>query len=108
MPSSSITLSDLYFGRDLWIHQRCPTIRVDHLPGNPASFLGTKECNDVADIRRRPQASHRCPTAVVPVPNEFLELLGQRVHNAVFRPSRADCVHRDTPFRNGYSEIPDE
>ena len=32
-------LSDLYFWRYLWIHQRCAALGIKHLFGNPARFL---------------------------------------------------------------------
>jgi hypothetical protein len=72
-------LSNLYFWRELWIHQGRAAVCVDHLSGNPTRLLRTEECNHVADVCWRSQASHRCPTTRMPVSNELLHLLGQRV-----------------------------
>src|SRR2546430_7372475 len=95
MPSSSITLSNLDFWRNLWIHQGRSAVGINHLSGNPASLLRTEQYNDVTDVCRRSQPSRRCPTAGVPIADELLNLLGQCVQDAVLRPSRADRVHRD-------------
>jgi len=32
-------LSDLYFWRDFWIHQRCAAVGINQLSCNPARFL---------------------------------------------------------------------
>src|SRR5712664_3466428 len=82
-------LSDLNLWRHFWIHQGSPAVRVDYLSSDPARLFRTEECNNIADICRCPQASHRRPTAAVPVPNQLLDLVGQCVHHTVLGPSRA-------------------
>ena len=38
-PFSQGLLPELYFWRNLWIHQRGTAVGVNHLSGNPASLL---------------------------------------------------------------------
>src|SRR6267143_2142652 len=101
-------LSDLDFGRYPWIHQRCATVRINDLACDPAGFFRAEKSHHVPDVFWRAKASHRCPTTHVPSSDEMLSLLGQCVQDAVFRPSRADRIHRDTALRHCDGEIANE
>ena len=107
-PVQSVALADLDFGRNLWIHQRCAAVRVNHLSRDPASLVRTEKSDDISYVLWCSQASHRRPTAGVPVSNEGLDLFRQAVQDAVFRPPRAYRINCDTAPCNGHGEVTDE
>src|SRR5207237_5794096 len=60
-----VALSNLDFGRNLWIHQRCAAIRVNHLSRDPAGFVRTEKSNDTSDVLGCCATPHRSATGGV-------------------------------------------
>src|SRR6266566_1183373 len=90
--------AQLNLWRNLRIHQRRAAIGVNDLSSYPFSLPRTKQRRNVADIFRRSQPPHGSPSARVPISDEFLNLLGQRIQYAVFGPSGADGIDCDAAF----------
>ncbi len=101
-------LCELYFGRDFRIHQGRPTICVNHLARDPAGVLRTEESQNVSDVLGCSQASHRSPPEGMPIPDEILCLLWQRVQYAVLGPPGADGIYCDATFCQAYRKVADQ
>src|SRR5437868_5508730 len=95
---SSCCLSDLNLGWHFRRHERCAAIRIDDLPRNPTGLFGAEERHHVADVFRRTQASHWCPTALVPIYDEILHWVREAIQHAILRPPRTDRIDRNTAF----------
>src|SRR6266850_2334340 len=96
-------LPQLYFGRNLRIHQRRAAVRINDLPRYPACFFRTKECRNVSDVFRRPQTPHWSPSACVPIPDQILCLLRQSIQDAVLSVGNSENSSSITHERNGFA-----
>src|SRR2546422_6654954 len=62
-------LPSLNIERKYWVHNGCPTIHVERLPGNKARFVHAQQQDSVANICGSAHSSQRCPTALMPAFN---------------------------------------
>src|SRR5690348_3977471 len=94
--------------RQMREYERGSAVHVNRLPGDPRRLGRANQRHRIADIQRRSKPAHRSPSAFLPFSDTDLKCLGQSVQHAIFHPSRADRIHRNSAPGKGDGKVPNE